>query len=116
MKLFAALDRGAQPGSRLAKRLGADRRAPEILCNALVALGLLRKKAEDFSLTPLSATYLVPGRQYYLGDFIHFGSQRWTDYGDLARCVRTGEPARQGSYYLKLRREEREALLGGMDN
>jgi SAM-dependent methyltransferase len=113
--VFAALGRAERTAPELARRLGTNARATELLCNALVPLGFLRKRSRRYSLAPIARAYLVPSARHYLGDFVRFGARRWVDWERLAEAVRTGEPPRVTNYFQESP-EELETLLRGMDN
>ena len=52
--------------------------------NALCAIGLLRKKAEKFSNTPLTLRFLVKGKPGYMAGFMHMVSL-WNSWGTLTQ-------------------------------
>jgi SAM-dependent methyltransferase len=113
--VFAALARGPRSAAQVARRLGTEERATGLLGNALVALGLLRKRGSRYELAPVSRKHLVPGRPGYLGDFVQFGARRWPDWERLGECVRTGERARITDYFQE-EPDELGVLLRAMDN
>lgn len=93
----------------LATAIGTDKRATALLLNALVALGLLRKKKSSFLNTPLSNAFLVKGAPYYQGDIIrHYDmlSRRWAS---LDEVLKTGTPLPRGGRDIR-------AFIMGMHN
>src|SRR5262249_44965415 len=91
--VFEALQ-NARPGLEVAGALGCDRRAMELLLDALVSIRLLNKNDSLYSLHDTASTYLVKGSPKYLGGMIAFDAALWDAWGHLAESVRTGKPAR----------------------
>ena len=90
--LFAALAGGRRTVAQLARGLGADEEALEVVADALVALGLLEKDGPHYANAELSAACLVPGTAY-LGDRVVTGCPR-AAVTRLLRAVREGpQPA-----------------------
>ncbi len=92
--IFELLDRlGSATAHDIAKQSHLSHRGAEILLDALVAIGLLRKHADRYTNSSLAASALVPGCSDYLGHIfdhnLHLLS-RWTHLPDV---VRTGQPA-----------------------
>lgn len=76
-----------------AKAVKADRRATEIMLDALVGLGLLKKSAGMYRNTLLATRFLVKGSPYYQGDIIKHADTLWQRWSDLDAIVRTGKPS-----------------------
>ena len=89
--LFTALAVGRGSAAQLARFLGADEAALEVLANALVAIGLLEKDASRYANGELAATCLVAGTTY-LGDRVIAGRPRGAE-ARLLRAVRDGPRA-----------------------
>jgi SAM-dependent methyltransferase len=85
--------------SAIASSLSTDRRATELLLNALAALGLLAKTGQQFSLAPASTKYLVKSSAHYLGGMILFEDSLWDCWKRLGEAVRSGQPARPPNMY-----------------
>jgi len=90
MKIFDALKDRSLSVASLASTLSADSRGTELLLNALVALGLLEKTDDRFSLNRVSSNYLVTSSPEYYGHMILFDSALWSSWGSLEQAVRTG--------------------------
>jgi predicted O-methyltransferase YrrM len=97
--LFDILKDRNQDASTIASSIHADPRATELLLNALVALGLLRKEGHLFSLTEVSSTYLVRGSPKYFGGMVLFESSLWDCWEALEGAVRSGKPVRDPNMY-----------------
>ena len=92
-----------------AKRLKSDRRALEILLDALTGIGLVYKsRGGKFRNTAVSDRYLVKGARLYQGDIVRHASTMWQNFSSLDEVVKTGTPARQGS--------DHESFILGMHN
>src|SRR5918994_5136384 len=89
----------ALEAGRLANSLDLEPRATELMLNALTALGLLRKCEDRFSLTDLSAKYLVRAAPTYLGGMIRFEASLWHCWTSLSEAIRTGRPVRPANMY-----------------
>lgn len=90
----------AKTARELAENLGLDRRATEILLDALTGLGflkkkrgLLRKTSPTYLNKPLAATFLVRGTPYYQGDILRHADTLWQNWSGLDEVLRTGAPA-----------------------
>jgi SAM-dependent methyltransferase len=92
LDVFSAVGRGAK-APEVAHRINASPRGTEILLNALVALGFLKKNRGVFRNGRLSAEFLCKGAA---GDsrmaILHTANQ-WRRWSDLTDCVRRGKPA-----------------------
>ncbi len=78
----------------LATAIAANRRATALIANAMVALGLLDKRADRYSLTEVSRRYLLRSSAEYLGGLILFDEAIFETWAHLDQVIRTGAPAR----------------------
>ena len=76
----------------VAKELGANPRATEMILNTLVSLGFLKKVKQSFRNSPLSRRYLVKDKPLYQGDRVHHFHNLWEFWSRLDVAVRTGKP------------------------
>ncbi len=91
-RLFDLLER-PRSASAAAKVLRLDTRATEILLDALVSTGLIRKDSRNYRNTEAASSFLVTGAPLYLGDIVsHYGTL-WKRWSDLDSVVKTGKPA-----------------------
>lgn len=97
--LFSRVADEGKTVMQLARPLGSDPRALELLLNALVAMGFLRKESERYHATPLSQTYLVRGGPKYIGSLVLYQARRWTEWEHLEDAIRTGRPVREPDLY-----------------
>jgi SAM-dependent methyltransferase len=91
LDLFTVLNEEERTADEVAAALGTDRRATERLMNALVPLGLLRKRGERFSNGPLAARCLVRGKPDFMAGLMHT-AHLWETWGALTQTVRSGRP------------------------
>jgi len=113
--IFEALKDSSRDAAAIASLLHTDPSATELLLHALVAPGLLEKRDRLFSLTDISATYLVRSSPKYLGGMVLFESSLWDCWGALESSVRSGKPARETNMY-QADPEETERFIYAMDS
>jgi len=97
LDLFGCIAAGQHSVSGIATAAGADPRGVRHVLDALVALGYLDKTGAASSqpryvLTQVSARFLVPGTDSYLGDMARETRLLWSSWARLTDVVRTGEP------------------------
>ena len=112
--VFEAL-RYSKDASGVAGAIRCDIRATELLLNALVSIGLLTKQQSAYSLNDAASTYLLKSSPKYLGGMILFDSSLWQCWGDLAKVLRTGKPARPPNMYQG-DANETERFIHAMDS
>lgn len=91
LELFTVLHDERRTSHEVAESLGADPRATNRLMNALVALGLLKKRDGSFSNTPHGAQFLVKGKPDYMAGLAH-SNNVWDTWSALTDAVREGKP------------------------
>jgi predicted O-methyltransferase YrrM len=77
LQIFTLLFKKPMSVVELADTCSAKGPMLEKLLIACCAMGLLKKHQEIYSLTNLSATYLVAGRELYQGDMIAHSANKW---------------------------------------
>ncbi len=92
MGIFTLIGGDDKSGKDVADELGTNPRSTEMLLNALVSLGFLKKIKGIFKNTPLSKRYLIQGTSLYQGDRIHHFHNLWDPWSKLGDAVRTGKP------------------------
>lgn len=115
LDVFSVLHKGPTTTRSLAAELGCDLRAITILADALTALGLLTRRAGNYSVPAEVAEILTEtGAQSILPAVRHQGNclRRW---GRLAQVTQTGKPA---EYSPSIRGEaaDQAAFIGAMNN
>ncbi len=96
--------RGKRTAGEIARAAKASLHGTTRLLDALVGLGYLSKKARQYRLRPVSAKFLVRGKESYLGDTAQTTRLRWDTWARLTHAVRTGRPVRtlDKEYFPKL--------------
>ena len=101
------------PGNRqqTSTRTQGDRTA----LNALAALNILKKRAQQFSLSEAAERYLLRSSPQYLGGMIMFEDLSWQSWAQLPEAIRTGRPARPANMYQE-DPSETEIFINAMDS
>ena len=108
LKIFENLKK-ASSATEIAEKLNIDRRATEIVLDALTGIGLVSKsRTGRYRNAPVSNRYLVKGARLYQGDIIKHASTMWQNFSALDDVVSTGRPARRGFNH--------ESFIMGMHN
>jgi len=92
----------------LAKDLGTDKRATEILLDALTGLGLLNKQKKLYKNTATASELLVSEKPFYQGDIIRHASTLWDNWSGLDKTLKTGNPCQMS--------QNHEAFILAMHN
>jgi len=91
LDLFSAVRDGATVREASA-RMQTDRRATEMLLNALVSMGLLLKEDGVFRTTPVTARGFCTGSPFNARPALLHTAHLWARWSALTECVRTGAP------------------------
>ncbi len=113
--IFDILDSAALDDAALATAIAANRRATALIANAMVALGLLDKRANRYSLTEVSRRYLLRSSAEYLGGLILFDEAIFETWAHLDQAIRSGAPARPADMFQS-QPEETERFIRAMDS
>ncbi len=89
--IFDLLGKCARSSIETAQELKTDARATEMLLDALVSLGLLRKTQRRYENTSCANEYLVRDKPLYQGARIHHMHNLWDRWARLQEAVRTGK-------------------------
>jgi O-methyltransferase/methyltransferase family protein len=91
--VFTELAKGPLDCERLRDRLKLDLRGARDFFDALVAMGMLKRKGGTYSNTPMSDFYLDRAKQSYAGGIAEMAGLRlYRFWGDLSEALRTGKP------------------------
>jgi SAM-dependent methyltransferase len=101
--------------AEVARASGAAPPAMAILLDALVGLGLLRKRGARYTNGPDAARHLVSTSPLSLCDLIRFAANRYPEWARLPEVALTGKPARPHDMYQHDTGETR-AFIRGMHN
>ncbi len=89
LDVFTAVGGGAR-AEEVAAKIRGDRRATEILLNALAGMKLLSKQNGVFHNTPLTARFLTEGSPDNARPGLMHIANLWRRWSTLTECVRTG--------------------------
>ena len=92
LDVFSAVGDGAT-AAMVAQRCGTDRRATELLLNALVALGVVRLTGERYVNTPPAAQFLVADSPDDARIALRHNLSLWDTWSSLTEAVRVGHTA-----------------------
>jgi len=98
----------------VAQQLSGDKRAVEMLLNALTAMNLLSKSSHRYANTPLSKSFLVKGSPRYVGHIIMHHHYLVDSWAQTDAAVLSGQPVRTRASDGDDQR--RESFLMGMFN
>lgn len=113
LKIFDTIGEKAMASEEVSGTLNTDKRATELLLNAVTALNLLKKEDNLFSLTDLSRKYLLSSSNTCYTGVIRFESALWNVWGKLAESVSSGRPARTPDMY-QTNKAETECFIMAM--
>ena len=91
-RVFDVLEK-EQTANAVARNIRTDRRATEILLDALTGMELLNKKNGKYKNRSIASRMLVSGTKYYQGDIISHSEMIWDRWASLDRIVKTGKPS-----------------------
>jgi hypothetical protein len=115
LRIFDVLDNEPLGAEAVAAQLSLNAAATELLMNALVALNVLEKQDQAFSLAPIARQFLRQNSAQYLGAMIRFESSLWHCWEQLPQAIRSGKAARPADMY-QLDPTETEVFIQAMDS
>lgn len=92
LEVFTHIANGKRTASQIAQAAAADTRGMQYLLYALVGLGYLNKNGDQFGLEPVSAAFLVKGKETYMGVFAEETKMNLAAWNNLTDVVKTGKP------------------------
>ena len=97
-RVFEILEKGPRTLQEIATETGASERGLTAILNLLVGLQLLGRDGKRYSLTPESATFLIPSKPAYHGMFFaHISDDLLPRWLQLSEVVRTGQPSKKAN-------------------
>lgn len=96
---FGIFDHLKKPktAGEIARAIGTDPRATEILLDAVTAAGLLKKSSRRYRNTETSRKFLVKDSKLYQGDMLRHADTLWKSWAGLDEVVKTGLPNKSGT-------------------
>jgi hypothetical protein len=97
--LFTELAKGPVEAKALRQRLGLHERSARDFFDALVSLGMLRRKGTTYSNTPETGFFLDRGKPSYVGGMLEMADARlYGFWGSLTGGLRTGQPQNEAKH------------------
>lgn len=90
--IFTLINNGRLTAQEISQSIHTNKRATEMLLNALVSLELLTKQENYYKNSSLSNLYLIKGKPDYMGDFIHHFHNMMDNWAMLQETIETGKP------------------------
>jgi SAM-dependent methyltransferase len=115
LDVFTAVGNDSKTGEETAKEIGADTRGLTMLLNALVAMGFLTKKDQQYSNNAAGLSFLSKDSPQYIGHIIMHHRHLVDPWSRLGEAVKTGRPVRPAAP-TDISEKVRESFLMGMFN
>ena len=96
----------------VADALHGDEKTLEIFLNALSAMGLIRKRGNNYVNSKLASRWLSPSSPDYAGHQLVFEDRYWGLWERLEQRLLTGRPQRRPSVFRQSPQATQELLLG----
>jgi len=116
MELFTLTEGNGKSCKVIAKKLRTDFRATEMILNALVSLGFLRKIKDIYRNTAISNRYLMKDSILYQGDRVHHFHNMWDYWSRLNDAVRTGKPTAYDNSEEEVDKKKLREFIRAMHN
>ena len=114
LDIFTMIGTDELASDAVAQKIGADKRAVEMLLNALAAMKLLQKSNDRYRNTLLSSSFLVKNSPRYIGHIIRHHHHLVESWAQLDAAIQTGQPVRTRVAFDD--EDRRESFLLGMFN
>jgi ubiquinone/menaquinone biosynthesis C-methylase UbiE len=95
LDLFSHIQHGSNTISALSTKLSLDPRGLELLLNALTSMEFMEKTGDKYSLTLVTADYLVKESDLYFGKFILERGNLTMMWDQLTDAISSGKPRQQ---------------------
>jgi len=113
LQIFTVIGDGRLSCEEISNKAETDKRATELLLNALVSMGLLTKEGVFYSNSAIANNSLTKNSPDYMGHIIQHHHHLLDGWAQLDSAVKTGKPVEKRSYGTEM---ERESFLMGMFN
>lgn len=98
----------------ISKKCGLDQRAARLILDACVAIKLITKECDNYSNTPETATFLVPGTPGDLSKAIRYNRDVYPAWGKLTEFIKTGKPVEKPEIHLGENKDRTRAFVLSM--
>jgi SAM-dependent methyltransferase len=95
LDVFALIGDGSLSAEEIALKWKGNERSARMLLDAVVAMGLLEKKADQYCNTQAAKTFLVKESPEYVGYAIKHHHHLVSSWSKLSKAVKTGKPVRK---------------------
>lgn len=114
LKIFTLLHKKERSAIAIAGLIKRDKRATEMLLNALVGLEFLNKRGEFYKNKPISESFLIEGKPLYQGNRIRLSKNLWDNWTKLGRAIKTGGPVSFINACRKVDPKRRKVFISAM--
>ncbi|MFH1516011.1 MAG: methyltransferase [bacterium] len=87
--VFDVIGKSKMSSDAVSDSIGADKRATNRLLNSLVAMGILKKQDDEFSIQKSISGFLIEGEPEYMGMLGHY-LRLWETWSNLTDSVKAG--------------------------
>jgi len=109
--VFDYIGTGSKSLKELAAAMGTSEHGLELLLDAMVGMGHLSKKGNNYSNTRCGREVFLKGKDLYIGDILRFHATMWEGWNNLEQSVRTGKPARLHNMFQDDKEETRTFIM-----
>lgn len=92
LEVFTHIAARKRTAGEIAKAARSNESATRRLLDALVGLGYLYRRGDNYGLEPMARTFLVRTEPTYLGDFANETKMLWSNWARLSEVVKAGKP------------------------
>lgn len=92
LDIFTHIHNGKRTAKEIARAAGANPRATERLLNALVGMDYLEQKKGNYTLKPVAETFLIRGKETYIGGMVDETKMTWMQWANLTESIKSGRP------------------------
>ncbi len=90
--IFSVIYKKELSSSVISRLIKCDKKATELLLNALTGLGFLKKSGSRFKNSVIANRFLVKGQPLYQGNRIQLAKNLWDNWSKLGLAVKSGKP------------------------
>ena len=111
LKIFDIVGEIGLSADDVAAKLNSDKGAAEVFLDAVVSLGLLKKKRDQYFNTEKGKEVFISGKERCLGDMIVLQDVMWNAWSKLEESIISGRPARKPDMFQGEKEETRNFIL-----
>jgi predicted transcriptional regulator len=111
LKIFEIIGEIGLSADDVAANLNSDKDAAEVFLDAVVSLGLLKKKRNQYFNTEKGKEVFISGKERFLGDMIVLQDVMWNTWSKLEESIISGRPARKPDMFQGEKEDTRNFIL-----